>query len=137
MAENRDIFKELSRQGIIIQAKGRGTIAEEMPEAYKDVSDVVDAVQGAGISKKVVKLRPLGVVKGGTNPPHAGPEFSIVFSLRRETSFINLAMNSLTLFISLIVNKKVKSSPRQAENQLEIRSYWSMDACLRRHDLSQ
>ncbi|MBN1561481.1 RtcB family protein, partial [candidate division KSB1 bacterium] len=38
--------------------------AEEMPDAYKDVADVVDAVHGAGISKKVLKLRPLGVIKG-------------------------------------------------------------------------
>ena len=39
-------------------------MAEEMPEAYKDVSEVVDAVAGAGISKKVVKLKPLGAIKG-------------------------------------------------------------------------
>jgi len=37
---------------------------EEMPEAYKDVSQVVEAVAGAGISKKVVKLKPMGVIKG-------------------------------------------------------------------------
>ena len=37
---------------------------EEIPEAYKDVSEVVDVVHGAGISKKVVQLRPLGVIKG-------------------------------------------------------------------------
>jgi tRNA-splicing ligase RtcB len=35
-----------------------------MPEAYKNVTDVVDVVHGAGISKKVAKLRPIGVVKG-------------------------------------------------------------------------
>ena len=43
---------------------GRKTLAEEMPEAYKDVSDVVDVVARAGISKKVARLRPMGVVKG-------------------------------------------------------------------------
>jgi tRNA-splicing ligase RtcB len=37
---------------------------EEIPEAYKDVSQVVDVVDGAGISKKVAQLRPLGVIKG-------------------------------------------------------------------------
>ena len=37
---------------------------EEIPEAYKDVSDVVDEVHGAGISKKVAKLVPMGVIKG-------------------------------------------------------------------------
>jgi tRNA-splicing ligase RtcB len=40
------------------------TLAEEMPAAYKDVSDVVEACHGAGISLKVAKMRPLGVVKG-------------------------------------------------------------------------
>ena len=37
---------------------------EEIPEAYKDVRDVVDVVHGAGISRKVAQLRPLSVVKG-------------------------------------------------------------------------
>ena len=45
-------------------ASSRTTMAEEMPEAYKDVSDVVDVVAGAGISKKVARLRPLGGIKG-------------------------------------------------------------------------
>jgi tRNA-splicing ligase RtcB len=35
-----------------------------MPEAYKDISQVVNVVHGAGISRKVAKLRPIGVVKG-------------------------------------------------------------------------
>jgi tRNA-splicing ligase RtcB len=39
-------------------------MAEEMPEAYKDVSQVVEVVHGAGISKKVARLRPIAVVKG-------------------------------------------------------------------------
>jgi tRNA-splicing ligase RtcB len=39
-------------------------MAEEMPEAYKDVSQVVQVVHGAGISKKVARLRPVAVVKG-------------------------------------------------------------------------
>jgi len=39
-------------------------VAEEIPEAYKDVAHVVDVVHGAGIAKKVAKLRPLGVIKG-------------------------------------------------------------------------
>ena len=38
--------------------------AEEMPDAYKDINQVVDAVHGAGISKKVAKLRPICVIKG-------------------------------------------------------------------------
>lgn len=64
MAEGRDLFKELSQKGIIIQAKGRGTIAEEMPDAYKDVADVVNIMHLSGISTKVARLKPMGVIKG-------------------------------------------------------------------------
>lgn len=63
-AKGRAIYRELQDDGIFVRAAGRKTLAEEMPEAYKDVSDVVDAVVGAGISKKVVKLKPLGAIKG-------------------------------------------------------------------------
>ena len=40
------------------------TMQEEISEAYKDVRDVVDACEGAGISRTVAQLRPLGVIKG-------------------------------------------------------------------------
>jgi len=61
----RQIDKELfNKSGIIIRAKSRGTLAEEAPEAYKDVSEVVDVVHGAGLSTKVCRMRPLGVIKG-------------------------------------------------------------------------
>ena len=60
----RDIEKELADKGIIVRGASRATVVEEVPEAYKDVAEVVDAVAGAGISKKVAKLRPLGVIKG-------------------------------------------------------------------------
>ena len=40
------------------------TVAEEMPEAYRDGAEVVDVVARAGISRKVARLRPLGVIKG-------------------------------------------------------------------------
>jgi len=63
-AKGRAIYRELEAEGIFVKASGRKTLAEEMPEAYKDVSEVVDAVAGAGISKKVVKLKPLGAIKG-------------------------------------------------------------------------
>jgi tRNA-splicing ligase RtcB len=63
-AKGRAIWREMEDKGIIIRATGRGTIAEEMPEAYKDVTSVVDVVHNAGLSRKVVKLRPLGVIKG-------------------------------------------------------------------------
>ncbi len=59
-----DVQKELEQQGIIVMARGRDSLAEEASGAYKDVSDVIDAAQGAGISRKVARMRPLGVVKG-------------------------------------------------------------------------
>ncbi|MCX6150853.1 MAG: RtcB family protein [Ignavibacteriales bacterium] len=63
-AKGRNIIEELSKLGIVVQAKGMRTIAEEMPEAYKDVSDVVNVMHNAGITNKVAKLRPVGVIKG-------------------------------------------------------------------------
>ena len=63
-ARGRNIRSELEAQGIIARATGRDALAEEMPEAYKDVRDVVDVVHAFGISTKVARLRPLGVIKG-------------------------------------------------------------------------
>jgi tRNA-splicing ligase RtcB len=63
-ARGRVIWREMEDKGIIVRATGRSTLAEEMPEAYKDVSNVVDVVHNAGLSKKVARLRPLGVIKG-------------------------------------------------------------------------
>jgi tRNA-splicing ligase RtcB len=60
----RDLFREINKMGVEIQAKGRHTVAEEMPYAYKDVATVVDVMESAGISKKVARLRPVGVIKG-------------------------------------------------------------------------
>lgn len=60
----RSISSELNNKGIFVMAAGRGTLAEEAPEAYKNVSDVVNVVHGAGISTKVCRMRPLGVIKG-------------------------------------------------------------------------
>ena len=60
----RSIQRELEDKGILVRWTGRGTLAEEMPDAYKDVSEVVEVVHGAGISKKVAKLKPIAVVKG-------------------------------------------------------------------------
>jgi tRNA-splicing ligase RtcB len=64
VARGRALKRELEDRGIFVMASSKETIAEEMPEAYKDVSRVVEAVALAGISVKVAKLRPLGVVKG-------------------------------------------------------------------------
>ncbi len=60
----RSIKAELEKKGILVMSTGRETLAEEAPEAYKDVNEVVDIVAGAGISKRVCRMRPLGVVKG-------------------------------------------------------------------------
>jgi len=64
VAKRRAIVKELAAKGIIVRGAGRGTIDEEISEAYKDVAGVVEVCHGAGISKKVAKLKPLGVIKG-------------------------------------------------------------------------
>jgi tRNA-splicing ligase RtcB len=63
-AKGRAIWREMADMGVIVRSAGRETLAEEMPEAYKDVSNVVDVVHNAGLSKKVARLRPLGVIKG-------------------------------------------------------------------------
>lgn len=63
-SKGRAISKELEARGIIVRGASKATLVEEIPEAYKDVNNVVNVVHGAGISRKVVKLRPLGVVKG-------------------------------------------------------------------------
>ncbi len=63
-AHGRELKREFRERGIEVRGASFATIAEEIPEAYKDVADVVDAVHGAGIGRKVAKLRPLGVLKG-------------------------------------------------------------------------
>ncbi len=63
-AEGRLIHKEMEAKGIVVRARDKNTLAEEMSEAYKDVNIVVDIVHKAGISEKVAKMKPLGVMKG-------------------------------------------------------------------------
>jgi tRNA-splicing ligase RtcB len=63
-ARGRAIIRELEDKGIIVRSAGRATVVEEISEAYKDVTDVVDVVHHAGISRKVAKLVPMGVIKG-------------------------------------------------------------------------
>ena len=63
-AAGRSIEQELERQGVIVMGRGRKGVAEEQPAAYKDVNDVVEVVHKAGLAKRVVRLRPLGVIKG-------------------------------------------------------------------------
>lgn len=63
-SKGRSIQRELADKGILVKWTGRSTLAEEMPDAYKDIDEVVDAVHGAGLSKKVARLRPICVIKG-------------------------------------------------------------------------
>jgi tRNA-splicing ligase RtcB len=63
-AKGRNLIEELKEKGILIQAKGYRTIAEEMPGAYKDVSEVVEVMHSEGITRKVAKFKPVGVIKG-------------------------------------------------------------------------
>jgi tRNA-splicing ligase RtcB (3'-phosphate/5'-hydroxy nucleic acid ligase) len=60
----RDVMDDLAGRGVVLKAAGMGTVAEEMPQAYKDVAEVVGVMDGAGISTRVARLRPLGVIKG-------------------------------------------------------------------------
>jgi len=63
-SRGRRLLAELEARGVIVMAAGMATVAEEMPEAYKDVAEVVDVVDRAGIGSKVAQLKPMGVVKG-------------------------------------------------------------------------
>jgi len=63
-AMGRRIDKELLSRGVIARAQSRKGLAEEQPNAYKNVDDVVEVVHAAGLSKKVARMRPIGVIKG-------------------------------------------------------------------------
>jgi tRNA-splicing ligase RtcB len=64
MLKGRDIRRELEGQGIVARAHGWASLAEEASMAYKDVADVVRVAENAGLSRRVARLRPLGVIKG-------------------------------------------------------------------------
>ncbi len=59
-----DMERELRKAGVICRARSRKLLAEEAPGAYKDIDSVVEVVHGAGIAKKVARLKPLVVIKG-------------------------------------------------------------------------
>jgi tRNA-splicing ligase RtcB len=63
-AAGRRIDKELEARGVIARAQSRRGLAEEQPKAYKNVDEVVDVVHRAGLSRKVARMRPIGVIKG-------------------------------------------------------------------------
>jgi tRNA-splicing ligase RtcB len=56
--------RRLEDQGILVRAETKDGISEEIPEAYKDVDAVVNVVHNAGISRRVARLKPIGVIKG-------------------------------------------------------------------------
>ena len=56
--------KKLEDAGILVRAESRDGILEELPEAYKDVDEVIEVVHKAGLARKVARLRPMGVIKG-------------------------------------------------------------------------
>jgi tRNA-splicing ligase RtcB len=60
----RDIADELRRAGIVVRVQDRSLLAEEASDAYKDVADVVAICHAAGLSRRVARMRPIGVVKG-------------------------------------------------------------------------
>jgi tRNA-splicing ligase RtcB len=63
-SQGMNINEEMAKRGVVARYQGRGTMAEEMPHAYKDVADVVETMDRAGVSKRVARLRPVGVIKG-------------------------------------------------------------------------
>ncbi len=63
-ARGRSLFRELQDRGIWVRSDSKATVAEEIPEAYKDAAEVVDVIAGAGLARKVARLEPMVVVKG-------------------------------------------------------------------------
>jgi tRNA-splicing ligase RtcB len=59
-----DIAGRLEELGIMVRCHNRSALAEEASEAYKDVANVVEVLERAGISRNVARMRPIGVVKG-------------------------------------------------------------------------
>jgi tRNA-splicing ligase RtcB len=63
-SRGRPVVREMADRGVIVMAAGRGTLHEEIPEAYKDIDDVVEVVHRAGLSRKVARLKSVGCIKG-------------------------------------------------------------------------
>ncbi|HOQ46228.1 MAG TPA: RtcB family protein [Bryobacteraceae bacterium] len=60
----REVQRKLEEQGILVRSETRDGILEEIPDAYKDVDEVIEVVHQAGLARKVARLRPMGVIKG-------------------------------------------------------------------------
>jgi tRNA-splicing ligase RtcB len=61
---SKSLLKSLESSGIIIRTASLSGLAEEAPQAYKDVDDVISVITEAGIAQKVARLRPIIVIKG-------------------------------------------------------------------------
>jgi tRNA-splicing ligase RtcB len=64
MVKGRDLAEEMEQKGILVKAASHSGLAEEAGFAYKNISDVVEACELSGISKKVVAFEPIGNIKG-------------------------------------------------------------------------
>jgi len=59
-----DVYDQLKTKGVLLKANCKETVQDEAPDAYKDIEQVVEACHSVGISRKVARLLPLGVIKG-------------------------------------------------------------------------
>jgi tRNA-splicing ligase RtcB len=64
MWHGRQVVDSLAERGIIVRSPSFRGVAEEAPDAYKDVTAVVDAAEGAGLARKVARLEPIVCIKG-------------------------------------------------------------------------
>ena len=64
LRRGEQVRMDLARQGIIVQARSKATLAEEQPEVYKNVDDVVAVAAGVGLARPVARLKPVGGIKG-------------------------------------------------------------------------
>jgi tRNA-splicing ligase RtcB len=64
VSQGRSISQELADQGVLVMASSKGTLREEIPEAYKNVNDVVQVMHESGIATKVAKLKSIACIKG-------------------------------------------------------------------------
>lgn len=62
--KGREVVDALAARGILVRSPSMRGIAEEAPEAYKDVTAVVDAADAAGLARKVARVEPLICIKG-------------------------------------------------------------------------
>ena len=63
-SRGRAIKKEMAARGVLVVSTGKATLAEEIPEAYKNIHEVIEVAHQAGISRKVARLKAIGCIKG-------------------------------------------------------------------------